>query len=108
MADLIKVFEKIPPVSLLHICKPEFAKYLSDHLLQHSDDLDFVQDVLTATGRSRELNPILNSVLAGFGRRRRCDRFKSGQLNLHFDQLRFASTKTVKDNDLMVTDLEKD
>ena len=58
MADLIKVFEKIPPLSLLHICKPEFAKYLSDHLLQHSDDLDFVQDVLSNWQKQRiESNP---------------------------------------------------
>ena len=108
MAELIKVFEKIPHLSLLHICNPEFVKYLSNLLLQHSDDLDFVQDVLTATGKSRELNPILNSVLAGFGRRRRYGRFKCGELNLQFDQLRFANTKTEKDDDLMVKDLEKD
>ena len=77
---------------------------MSNHLLQHSDDLHFVQDVLKATGRSKELNPIMNSVLAGFGRRRRHGRFKCGQLNMHFDQLRFADTKTPKDDDQKVKD----
>ena len=78
---------------------------MSNHLLQHSDDLDFVQDVLKASGGSRELNPILNLVLVGFGRRRRYGRFKCGQLNLQFDQLRFADTKTPKDDDRKAKDI---
>ena len=99
VAELLKVFGKISPLSLLYICNPEIGKYVTEHLLQHGDDLDFVQDVLTATGVSKELNPILNSVLAGFGRRKRYGRFKCGQLNLHFDRLRFAETATENDND---------
>ena len=78
---------------------------MSNHLLQHSDNLDFVQYVLKATGGSGALNPILNSVLMGFGRRRRYGRFKSGQLNLQFDQLRFADTKTPKDDDRKAKDM---
>ena len=101
----MKVFSKIPPLSLLHICNPEIAKYVTEHLLQHGNDLDFVQDVLKATGSSDELNPILNSVLAGFGRRRRQGRFKCGQLNIHFDCLRFAKTTTEKDHDYKPKDI---
>ena len=105
VGELLNVFGKIPPLTLLNICNPEFGKYMSNHLLQHSDDLDFVQDVLKATGGSRELNPILNSVLAGFGRRRRYGKFKCGQLNLQFDQLRFANTKTPEDDDRKAKDI---
>ena len=47
-----------------------------------------------------ELNPILNSVLAGFYRRKTYGRFKYGQLNLHFDRMRYANTITPKDSDL--------
>ena len=82
MAELLKILGKIPPLSLLSLCNPEVGKYVAEHLLQHSDDLDFVQDVLKTTAGSKELNPILHSVLAGFGRRRRYGRFKNGQLNL--------------------------
>ena len=105
MAELLKVFERVPPLSLLRICNPDFAKYATEQLLQHSDDLDFVQDILSAAGDSKELNPLLNSVLAGFGRRKRYGRFKCGQLNLHFDQLRFAGTTTPSDEDLKATDV---
>ena len=103
----MKVFGKIPPLSLLHICNPKIAKYVTEHLLQHGDDLDFVQYVLKATGASKELNPLLNSVVAGFGRRRRHGRFKRGQLNVHFDRLRFADTITENDDDLKVKDFVK-
>ena len=105
VCELLIVFGKILPLSLLYICNPEFGKYMTNHLLQHSDDLDFIQDVLKATGGSRELNPILNSVLVGFGRRRRYGRFKCGQLNLQFDRLRFADTKTPKDDDRKAKDV---
>ena len=99
VAEVIKDFSKIPPLSLLQIFNPEIAKYVTEHLLQHSNDLDFVQDVLKAAGASKELNPILSSVVAGFARRRRQGRFKYGQLNIHFDRLRFADTATEKDHD---------
>ena len=104
MAELLKVFGKIPPLSLLHLCNPEFGKYFSEHLLQRADDLDFVQDVLSATAKSKALNPVLNSVAAGFGRRKNYKRFKYGQLNMHFDRLRFAETETPEDNDIKVRD----
>ena len=99
VAEVLKVLGKIPPLSLLHLCNPEFGKYFSDHLLQRADDLDFVQDVLSATAKSKALNPILHSVAAGFGRRKIYKRFKYGQLNMHFDRLRFAETATLENND---------
>ena len=73
---------------------------MTEHVLQHGDDLDFAQDVLTATAGNPELNPTLNAVLAGFARRKRFGRFKCGQLNLEFDRLRYANTSTPKDSDL--------
>ena len=76
-------------------------------MLQHADDLDFTQDVLTATGSNVEINPTLNAVLAGFARRKRSGRFKDGQLNLEFDRLRYASTVSPKDGDLQVPEQPK-
>ena len=76
-------------------------------MLQHADDLDFTQDVLTATGSNVEINPTLNAVLAGFARRKRSGRFKDGQLNLEFDRLRYASTASPKDGDPVVPEQPK-
>ena len=76
-------------------------------MIQPADDLDFTQDVLTATGGNVEINPTLNAVLAGFARRKRSGRFKDGQLNLEFDRLRYASTVSPKDGDQQVTEKPK-
>ena len=74
---------------------------MAEQLLQHADDLDFVQDTLTASGSSLQLNPLLNGVLAGFNRRRRHQRFKYGHRTLEFDRLRFAQTASDLDSDLL-------
>ena len=100
VAELLKVLGKLPPLALISLCNKELGNYVKEHLLQHGADLDFVQDVLSATGGNLELNPILNSVLAGFSRRKTYGRFKCGQLNLDFDRLRYANTITPKDSDL--------
>ena len=74
---------------------------MAKHLLQHGDNVDFVQDVLSAIGGNPELNPILNGVLAGFARRQRFGRFKCGQLRLDFDRLRYANKITPNDSNLV-------
>ena len=74
-------------------------------MIQPADDLDFTQDVLTATGGNVEINPTLNAVLAGFARRKRSGRFNDGQLNLEFDRLRYASTVSAKDSDLQAKEV---
>ena len=76
-------------------------------MLQHADDLDFTQDIVTATGKSMQLNPILNGVLAGFNRRKRHGRFKWGNQTLEFDRMRFAETVSEMDSDFKATDIHK-
>ena len=98
---------KLPPLAMIQLCNRQLGDWLKDHLLQHGDDLDFVQDVLTATDGNPELNPILNGVLDAFSRRKRFGRFKCGQLNLEFDRLRHANTITPKDNDLEAKDMKQ-
>ena len=107
VAELLKTLGQIPPLSLLHLSNPEFANYTREHVLQINNDLDFVQDVLSAAGKSKRLNPLLHSVLAGFSRRKKSGRSKCGQLNMHFDQLRFADKKTDEDEDLRSKDVLK-
>ena len=105
VAELLKTLGKLPPLSFISLCNKELGSFVRDHLLQHGEDLDFVQDVLSATGGNLELNPILNSVLAGFSRRKTYGRFKCGQLNLDFDRLRYANTITPKDSDLLAKEV---
>ena len=108
VCELIKKFGKLAPLTLLKICYGHRSFDFAERLLQHAEDLDFVQDTLTATGVSPSINPIFNGVLAGFNRRRRHGRFKFGHYNLELDRLRYAFTATPRDSDLAAADVTKD
>ena len=77
--QVLKWLQKAPPLAILKLCNSETANFLMNNLLQHSDDLDFVQDVLNAVASHSEINPTMQAVLAGFNRRRNLGRFKDGQ-----------------------------
>ena len=79
VAEALKKLSTMPPLTLLQLCYGYEDFDFAAHLLRHADDLDFVQDTLTAVGMSDALNPILNGMLAGFNRRR-FQRFKIGQV----------------------------
>ena len=52
IAAMLKEMSKAPPLAVLQLCYKGKAFNLPEHLLQHADDLDFVQDAITATGNS--------------------------------------------------------
>ena len=105
VADFLKELGRASPLEVLQLCFGKKDFDVSEYAIQHADDLDFVQDTLTTTGSSVELNPVLNGVLAGFNRRRRHNRFKYGHCNLELDRLRFASTASPKDSDLCASEV---
>ena len=105
VAEFLKLLGQMSPLAVLQLCFGHESFDFPIHLLQHADDLDFVQDTLTATGASSELNPILNGVLAGFNRRKRYNRFKFGQYNLELDRLRYATTTSENDSDKLATEV---
>ena len=106
-AEFLKILSSLPPLALLRLCNQEVGDYVGTHLLRQADDLDYVQNVISASGRNAELNPMLNAVLAVFSRRKRVGKFKDGQHNLDFDRLRFAHTATPRDSDLLAKEVEK-
>ena len=99
VAGIVQTFSQVPPLTLLQLCYGHAEFDFPSHLLQHADDLDFVQDTATAVASSAKLNPVLNAVLASFNRRRRWQRFKFGHYNMELDRLRFADTASAKDGD---------
>ena len=60
VAELLKKFGQAPPVAILELCFGRTEFNFTEKLLQHADDLDFVQDVLSAVGASNGINPVLN------------------------------------------------
>ena len=50
---LQKVLEKLrkaPPLDILKLCNKEMGAFVMENLVQHSEDLDYTQDVLNAAG----------------------------------------------------------
>ena len=107
VADILKKFGRAPPLAILELCYGRKKFDFVESLLQMADDLDFVQDVLSAVGASHKINPIFNGVLAGFNRRRRLQRFKLGHHNLELDQLKYAETASTLDSDLVAKDVKE-
>ena len=107
VGEVIKNLGRASPLAVLQLCFGCQEYDFGENLLQHADDLDFTQDALTAIGESHALNPVLNKVLAGFNRRRRYQRFKCGHHTLELDRLRFATTASTLDSDLLAKDIVK-
>ena len=105
VAEVIKELGSASPLEVLQLCFGRKECDVTEHLIQHADNLDFVQDTLVATGATLQLNPVLNGMLAGFNRRRRYKRFKYGHCNMELDRLRFADTATPKDSDLLASEV---
>ena len=106
VAEILKKFGRAPPLAILELCYGRKEFDFVESLLQVADDLDFVQNVLSAVGASHKINPIYNGVLAGFNRRRRLQRFKRGHYNLELDLLRYAETASPLDSDLVAKDVK--
>ena len=90
LAKVLKQLEDVPSLALLKLFNREVGNFVMENLMQHSDDLDFIQDVLDVTGSYCELTPTLHAVLAGFNRRRNLGSFKHGHQSILMDRLRFS------------------
>ena len=54
------------------------ANEIANSFLRQAEDLDFVQDMLSACAKYDDLNPLPNALLDAFGRRLKSRRFKEG------------------------------
>ena len=99
LATVLKQLEDVPPLAILKLCNKKVGNSIMQNLIQHSDDLDFIQDVLNTVGLHSELTPTMHAVLAGFNRRRNFGSFKYGKQTVAMDRLRFLHLASANDND---------
>ena len=99
VAQLLSKLKTVPPLTILKLCNKEVGDFVMDNLLQHSDDLDFIQDVLDLLGLHSALTPTLHTVLAGFSRRKTHGLFKYGQMSIAMDRLRYERLASPNDKD---------
>ena len=75
-AEFKKALGQASPLDVIQfVNKPLFEK-ISAGLLQHADDLDYVQELVTSLGVKTELNPSMNALVDIFMRKRFTGRFK--------------------------------
>ena len=68
-------------------------------MLQHANDLDYVQELLTSLSTKASLNPSLNAVVNTFSRRRFKGCFKTEGQSVELDTLLQQTTKSTKDSE---------
>ena len=102
LGQLFSQLASAPPLSILALCNKEAADSIMRNMLQHSQDLDYVQDVLTTVGSHTQLNPSKFAVLEAFNRRRNFGQFKQGHHSIVLDRARFAHMASPHDNDTLV------
>ena len=102
VGELLQQLADVPPLALLKLFNKDAGDFIMNNMIQHSGDLDYVQDVLTTVAEHPQLNPSKFAVLEGFNRRRNFGRFKLGHHSIDLDRLRFSHTATPDDNDSLV------
>ena len=100
VSETIRMLGQAPPLAILKLCNRATGEEISSKLVQHLDDLDFVQDVLSVNANHQELNPTMHGVIEGLSRRKTFHRFKHNHRGMYIDRLRFRHTVTPKDSDL--------
>ena len=98
VGQVLSKLKAVPPLTILKLCNKEVGDFVTENLLQHSNDLDYVQDVLDLLGHSA-LTPTLQTVLAGFSRRKNHGRFKYGQMSIAMERIRYARLASPNDTD---------
>ena len=80
----------------------EKGEQLTKVLLQHADDLDYLQDLMNSLSKKGSLNPSLNAVIQAYSRRRFKGLFKSEGQSVELDTLLYQGTKSAKDDDELI------
>ena len=97
--QFIKSLGKMSPLNVLRLINKNNEEALTASLLQHADDLDYIQNLLNVIGAEPGVNPAMNAVADAFSRRRFSGRFKTGDQNVKLDALLNSRSKVPTDDD---------
>ena len=99
-AHFTKALAQAPIMEGIKFANKEKGEKLTKVLLQHADDLDYLQDLITSIGKKTALNPSLNAVIQAYSRRRYGGLFKKEGQSVELDTLLQQNTTTKKDSDV--------
>ena len=89
-------------MDVLKFLDKDKAAQIVEGLLQNADDLYYLQNLITSTGKQTSINPTMNAVVEAFVRRRITGRFKTAGQSVALYTLLQQSTKTGDDDDAAV------
>ena len=98
-AHFSKALGQAPILDIIKFVDKEKGSQLTKLLLQHADDLDYLQELMSSLGKNESVNPSLNAVVTAYSRRRFNGLFKSEGQSVELDTLLHQSTKNAKDDD---------
>ena len=96
-----------PIMDVINYVNKEKGEKIAKILLQHADDLDYLQDLINSICKKGSLNPSLNAVIQAFSRRRFKGLFKSEGQSVELDTLLYQGTKSEKDDEAPVVQKTK-
>ena len=67
--QFLKALSKAPPLQILEITNHQKYKEVLEGILQHEDDLDYLQTLITSSNNEPALNPTMNALNEAFTRR---------------------------------------
>ena len=91
----------------MELISKERKEQVTEKLLQHADDLDYLQNLVTSLGREPGLNPLMNAVEEAYARRRFTGRFKTTGQSVRLDIMLHKSTRGTADDDESAAAREK-
>ena len=98
-AQFVKMLSQAPMLEVMELISKEKKEQVTEKLLQHADDLDYLQNLVTSLGREPGLNPSMNAVEEAYARRRFTGRFKTTGQSVRLDILLHNSTRGIADDD---------
>ena len=64
--QFIKMLGKMSPLNMIKLVNKPSWEALTEGLLQHADDLDYIQNLLSVLGDKTGINPSMNAVADAF------------------------------------------
>ena len=98
-AHFSKALGQASILEVINFIDKEKGDEIAETLLQHANDLDDVQELLTSLSTKASLNPSLNAVVNAFSRRRFKGCFKTEGQSVELDTLLQQTTKSKKDKE---------
>ena len=98
-AHFTKALGQAPMLEVMKFVDNQKGEQLINALLQHADDLDYLQELVSSMAKQSSLNPSLNAVAQAYSRRRFTGRFKAEGQSIELDTLVHQSTRSSKDDD---------